>query len=254
MHVQTADLNLQSLAIFKINGCVQGLVKIILRRGYVIVEFAWHGPPHLMHNPQHLITGSRILYDDAYRPHVKDLIKRNLPPLHFPPDAVNVFRVARNFGGNAIVTELRLKFFDHFLDVEVPIRTPLVDQRGNFLVAVRIQVAEAQIFQFPFDLPDTEPVRERRENFQRFTRHTLFAFVAQVAQRPHVVETISKLDQDDTHVVIHRQQRLTKVFGLAVTGLALADTLGIERYVLHLGDASYQTGDFFAKTLLDFFR
>ncbi len=34
-------------------------------------------------------------------------------------------------------------------------------------VGLRFQIAETEVFQFPFELPDTEPVRQRREDVHR---------------------------------------------------------------------------------------
>ena len=47
-------------------------------------------------------------------------------------------------------------------DIGLAIRTPLVQQRGDALVGFRLQIAERQILQFPFQLPDAQTVGERR--------------------------------------------------------------------------------------------
>ena len=48
----------------------------------------------------------------------------------------------------------------------------LSDVIGNFFVLLRIDVAERQIFELPFHLPDTQPVSQRSKYIQRLLRDT----------------------------------------------------------------------------------
>ena len=46
------------------------------------------------------------------------------------------------------------------------------------------------------------------------------ALVRQVTERPHVVETVRQLDEDDADVVHHREEHLAKVLSLALLARA----------------------------------
>ena len=58
-------------------------------------------------------------------------------------------------------------------------------------------------------------MRNRRVNIHRFTGNALLLVWLEVLQRPHVMQAIGKLDQDDAHVGHHGQEHLAHVFGLA---------------------------------------
>ena len=66
----------------------------------------------------------------------------------------------------------------------------------------------------------------------------------QVVQRPHVVEAVGELDEDDADVVHHRQEHLAEVLGLAFLARGEAD--GAD-----LGDPLHDVGDLGAEELAD---
>ena len=78
------------------------------------------------------------------------------------------FRPARYFCLDVLLFEFFSEGFDDLIDVFFPVHATLVDFLGDFPVFLRIQVPEAQIFQFPLDLPDAQPVGQRGEDFQSF--------------------------------------------------------------------------------------
>ncbi len=59
-------------------------------------------------------------------------------------------------------------------------------------------------------------MRERRKNLQGFARDTLLLFRRHKVERPHIVQTVGELNDDDTHVADHRQEHLPQIFCLLV--------------------------------------
>ena len=103
-----------------------------------------------------------------------------------------------------------------------------------------MQESEAQIFKFPLDPVDTESSRERNIDI-----HGLLSFLnlflgSLVSQCTHVVETVGKLDEDDSDVIRHGHEHLTDIVSLLLDLGIVSDhaELGID-----LGNAVNEIGD-----------
>jgi len=59
----------------------------------------------------------------------------------------------------------------HFGNEFFAIDAALIEQFGDFLVGIRVQIAERKVFQLPLDLPDAQPVGERRVKIGGFLRN-----------------------------------------------------------------------------------
>mmetsp|Transcript_7523 Transcript_7523/g.17190 ORF Transcript_7523/g.17190 Transcript_7523/m.17190 type:complete len:361 (-) Transcript_7523:92-1174(-) len=81
---------------------------------------------------------------------------------------------------------------------------------------LRVQVLESGVLELAFELPDTEPVCERREDVERLPRDGLLLVRRHVLQRPHVVQPVRELDDDDPEVLAHRDEHLPQVLRLLV--------------------------------------
>ena len=87
-------------------------------------------------------------------------------------------------------------------------------------------------------------LRDRGVDVARFLSDRNPALIRQVAERPHVVQAIGKLHQDDADVIHHRQQHLAEVLGLALLARR-------ERNRPDLGHALDDVGDLGAEELSD---
>ena len=75
--------------------------------------------------------------------------------LHFAPDAVDVFRATVDFGPHVLFFHGLAQAPNELVDVMFTIDTAFVQQLGDTLIFRRMQITEAVIFQFPFELADT---------------------------------------------------------------------------------------------------
>ncbi len=89
-----------------------------------------------------------------------------------------------------------------------------VDPGAQRFVPLRIEIAERQLLELVLHLAHPEAVGDRRVDVARFLRDLDPPLLGQVVQRPHVVQAIGELDEDDADVVDHRQQHLAEVLRL----------------------------------------
>ena len=110
------------------------------------------------------------------------------------------------------------------------------DHRLDLRVLPRVERLEREVLELPLERVDPEPVRERRVHLERLARLLRLLLLPEVLDRPHVVEAVGELDEDDADVLRHRDDHLPVVLGL---GLLTA----LEGDPGQLGDALDELGD-----------
>ena len=140
--------------------------------------------------------------------------------------------------------EARLQLRDRPVDVALAALAARVEELRELAEALRLEDLEREVLELPLDLPDPEPLRERGVDLHRLAGDPLLLLRRQGVQRPHVVEPIGELDEDDADVLRHRQQHLPDVLGLL-----LLVAVGAE--LRQLRDAVDEAGDLRAEALLD---
>ena len=133
---------------------------------------------------------------------------------------------------------------DRPLDVRLAALAPRVEELGQLAEALGLEGLEREVLELPLDLPDAEPLGQRRVDLHRLAGDALLLLRRQRVQRAHVVEPVGELDEDDADVLRHRQQHLADVLGLL-----LLVAVGAE--ARQLGDAVDELGDLRAEALLD---
>ena len=116
----------------------------------------------------------------------------------------------------------------------------LGDQPLDLVVFARVQGLKRQILQLPLERVDPESVRDRRVDVERLTGLLDLLLLGHRRDRPHVVQAIGELDQDDPDVGGHRDDHLAIVLGLGLIA-------GGERQTGQLGDAVDERGDLLAE-------
>ncbi len=129
-------------------------------------------------------------------------------------------------------------------EVRLALARVLQHHRLDLGVALRVQHREREVFELPLHVLDAEAVRERRVDVERLLRDPLLLRFGQRRDRAHVVQAVGELDQQDAHVLRHRDEHLAHRGGL----LRL---LGVELEAVELGDAVDDRGDVGAELLLD---
>ena len=133
----------------------------------------------------------------------------------------------------------------HFLDVLLTLLFPLCHPELQASIDIRLQILQAQILQLVFHPSNAQATCQRRINFKRLLGYLFLLDLVKMLQRPHVMQAVGQLDENDPDVVRHREHHLSEVFGLfflIVPEVDLADL----RHTVH------QMHNVLAKLMLQF--
>ena len=125
-----------------------------------------------MHDTQHAITGIDAVDDDAKAINVHHIVEHQLFTFHLAIDAVQVFFAACDVSTDAGVAYAGRDFTLNFIDDFAAVATSLFDCSFQCAVTHRVQGAKTPVFQFIFDVVNTEPIGDGRVEFQRFAGDT----------------------------------------------------------------------------------
>ena len=165
--------------------------------------------------------------------------------LQLQPDAVEALDAAVDPDHRHLrVLQLRPDLGEEVFDDALGSAPLLLDPRAQRFVARGLQILEGELLELVLDLGHAQPVRDGSVNVERLLRRTHTPLVGHELQRPHVVESIRQLDEDDANVVHHRQQHLAEVLDLPLLagrkrdGADFRDTLDDVRDVVAEGLAN----------------
>ena len=125
-----------------------------------------------------------------------------------------MLRAALQVGIDAGRLEARRQLRDRCVDVALAALPARVQELRELAEANGLDDLEREILELPLDLPDPQPLGERRVDLEGLARDPELLLRRQRGDRPHVVEAIGELDEDDADVVRHRQEHLPDVLGL----------------------------------------
>ena len=91
-----------------------------------------------------------------------------------------------------------------------------MQQLGDLLVLVRLEVTEGQVLQLPLDMTDAQAVGQRRIDVEDFAGDAVALLVVGGFHRTDRAGAFGQFDQGDAHVVDHGHQHLAQVFHLAL--------------------------------------
>jgi hypothetical protein len=154
------------------------------------------------------------LDDHAHRGQVVDLVEL-LPALgHLVVDGVEVLGAARDLGRDVELLELRGQDRSRLVDEGLAVGAALIHHRLDLRVLARVEHLEGQVLELPLDRVDAEAMRERRVDLERLPRLLLLLLLTEVLDRPHVVQAVGELDEDDADVLRHGDDHLAIVLDL----------------------------------------
>ena len=119
-----------------------------------------------------------------------------------------------------------------------------VEGRAHLAGSAPARGSERKVLELPLDLPDAEPVRQRRVDLHRLRRDPLLLLRRQRSQRAHVVEPVGELDEHDAEVLGHREEHLAEVLRLLLL-VGMGAELGQLRHAVD------EAGDLGPELLLD---
>ncbi|CRI65006.1 hypothetical protein THIOKS12210051 [Thiocapsa sp. KS1] len=229
MHLVGADLHLERLVLRTDDGRVERPIHVALGRGDVVVELLGDVLPESVHQSERGVAVRDRSDQDTYRTQVEDLGDLDLLALHLAPDAVDVFRAAGDLRVDAGLGERVVQGLDDGGDIVLALLAALGQELGDALVLLGVEVAQAQVFELPLDLPDTQPVGERGIDTLGVACDLGPAFRIQVLDGPHQVHALGEHDQHHPNVFGDAEQQAAQI--LLVLVLVLRRDDGV-----HVGD------------------
>ena len=161
-----------------------------------------------------LLAGA--LDDDPHGREVVDLVELAALAHHLVVDRIEVLRAAGDVGRDVRLLELALEDARRRLHVLLAVASALGHHRLDLRVLPRVEPLEREVLELPLDGVDAEPVRDRRIDLERLLRLLELLLPAEVLDRPHVVQAVGELDEDDARVLRHRDDHLAVVLDLRV--------------------------------------
>ena len=154
------------------------------------------------------------LHQHAHGQLVVDLVDVDAAALHLAVDAVDVLRAAptdrpgcRASSSSPRSTSMTRWMYFSRCDA------PAGDLVGDLVVLLGLEVAERQVLELPLQLPDAQPVGQRRVDLHRLLRDAAALGRRPELERPHVVQPVGQLDQHHADVLGHGQEHLAHVLG-----------------------------------------
>ena len=157
-----------------------------------------------MDDTERRITVFHALHDNPDRKNIIDLIQRLVLVYHLFIDAEEMFHTAVYLGFDARIVHMFLDFIHNLMDKRLPGVLTECQFFGQFFVNLRLEIFERQIIQLGLDLGNTETISNRRVDIHRFTRLFFLFFRLHILKRPHIVQTVCQLNQDNPDVLRHR--------------------------------------------------
>jgi hypothetical protein len=162
---------------------------------------------------RHIALGHRG-DDDAHGAHVEELLECETLLAHLPIDAVDVFGAAVDFGRDVGSAQVPPQRVAHRGDVLLALRAALLQGGGDAPVFAVLEIAECEIFEFPFDLPHPEAICERPVYDAGFLRQPLALRARAGACVTQLHEVLGEPGEDQARIAHHREQHLAHGLGL----------------------------------------
>src|SRR5690606_30753218 len=252
VHLEGADLDFDDAVARPDHRGVQRAIAVFLGGGDVVVELVGNVAPFAVDDAEQGVAISHGGHQYPHRADIVDLGETDVLALHLSPDAVDMLGAPRYVPDDANPIQLRLQGIHQFLDVMLPVGSPLRQQLGDALVLHRLQVAKGEVLQLPLEVADTEAMGEGGVDVEDFPGDPQLALLGRGLDAANGAGALGQLDQRHPHVVDDGHQHLTHLGGLALGVEAEHLPLGIvaqgrdHRHAQHAAD---QFGNLAAKVL-----
>ncbi len=125
-----------------------------------------------------------------------------------------MFRPPVDFCPHALFLHLLTQIGHKVIDILFTIDAPLMQQLRDAFIFIRMQIAEAVIFELPFQLADTEPVSQRRIDVRAlFCRQHAFIFW-RIFHLTQMRNPLGQLDDHAAEIFHHREQHTADIVHL----------------------------------------
>ena len=99
------------------------------------------------------------------------------------------------------LASIGLNLLNHLFYQFFTLPTLLLHHVGNFVKFHFIEITERQILQLPLDAGNPQAVSQGCVDFHCFSGNPLLLILAQMLERPHIVETVCQFDQNNPDIL-----------------------------------------------------
>src|SRR5215212_1542645 len=157
-----------------------------------------------------------------------------------------MLRSSRYFDvGNSGIVQQVLQRLSQSSDRRFSLATPLRYELRERLVFLDLEMLECEILELPPHARHAESMGKRRIQVARLLCDARSLLDRQVLERPHVVQAVRKLDDDDARIFRNRKKELAIILDLPVLR-------GIDRQMPDLGQAIDDLRDLSSEMRFDF--
>src|SRR5438552_3302124 len=237
MHIARADLDFVQLPTRTKDGGVERLVAVRLGARDVVLDALLERRPGVVDDAEHVVAVGDRVHQHADREQIVNLLERLAALLHLLEDRPEVLGPSHDLppgdpGPAQFLGERRA----HALDRAITLYAARLHLSRQLLVVIRLEVLERQILELGLDPRHAEAVCQRRVQLPGLERDAAALLGRQRVQRPHVVEPLGELDDDDPGVARDRHQQLAIVLGLFFGGRTEVQRGDLREAVDKIGD------------------
>ncbi len=245
VHLARADLHLDALPLRADDAGVKRAVIVRLGRRDVVLETAGHHGIAAVDDAERVIALLDRVHHDAKRHDVRELLEADILVLHLEPDRIGGLLAPGHGGLEPAIAQRLVELVYDALDEIAALGAQERETRDDALPRIGIKLGEGQILQLVFHLVHADALGERRVDLHRLARDAAaLLLVADEAKRPHVVEAIGELHQEDADVLGHGEHELPEI-------LRLLGLVGLQLEAGQLGDPVDELGDVGTEQALD---
>ena len=169
---------------------------------------------------------------------VRQLLKRNMAFLHLFPDRIRMLFAAGDFNFQPSLLHFPSDGLVNLVNFNVGLFADLFQTSCNRLICFGFQLFEREQLHFAHIFIHANPLRQRSIDIHRFLGDaTTFFGAFDKMQRPHIVQTIRKLDQKNADIIGNGEQEFAQILGSAFI-------FGLRFDFRKLGNAVDQPRDF----------
>ena len=216
VHILGSDLDLRALAIGADHRGMQGSIPVRFGVPEEVLEARGHGPPGGVDQAQGCVAVlGRPIDHHPKREHVVDLVHVNILRLHLPVNRSKLLEPPLHLGLDPTRFQRGGDQPDHFLDITLTLISTSRQLTRNLFDRLGVKRPKTILFEFLHHPANTQSMRERNVDFHRLLSDALSGFILEMLEGAHIVETVGKLDQQDSNIRRHGDQHLAEIFSLS---------------------------------------
>lgn len=178
-----------------------------------------------MHDAKRRVAVANVVNKHPHSANVVERVESAILALHLPPDAVDMFGPAADVRLDVVGCQFSCQDRLHLGDKTLALAAFFLERFRQRLVGLRVQVAECQVFQLPFELPDAQAVGEGGIDFASLDRECLLYLNRCRLGFAHAMQLLCDPHEHQSHVRYHGKQHLSERFrlrsGERLTGLPI---------------------------------